>query len=68
MKNGQLGTMRKLELKINNQFITGFSVHLRSGDTGCLIPHFNLLKRITDQNQIRSLPIGDMAVHIKKAI
>jgi hypothetical protein len=35
--NVQLGT--------ENQFVIGFSLHQRAGDTSCLIPHLNRLKK-----------------------
>lgn len=45
MKNGQLKPGYNVQIGTENQFITGFSLHQRPGDTGCLIPHMNLLKK-----------------------
>jgi transposase len=34
-----------LQIGTENQFVVGFSVHQRAGDTSCLIPHLEKLKR-----------------------
>ncbi|WP_188499468.1 transposase, partial [Pullulanibacillus pueri] len=44
MKNGQLKPGYNVQIGTENQFITGFSLHQRAGDPGCLRPHFDLLK------------------------
>ena len=44
MKNGQLKPGYNVQIGTEGQFITGFSLHQRAGDPGCLIPHFELLK------------------------
>ncbi|MBB3854453.1 transposase [Parageobacillus caldoxylosilyticus] len=43
MKNGQLKPGYNVQIGTENQFITGFSVHQRAGDTGCFIPHLEQL-------------------------
>ncbi|TCL53329.1 transposase [Thermolongibacillus altinsuensis] len=43
MKNGQLKPGYNVQIGTENQFVIGFSVHQRAGDTGCLIPHFEQL-------------------------
>lgn len=45
MKNGQLKPGYNVQIGTEGQFITGFSLHQRAGDPGCLIPHFELLAR-----------------------
>jgi transposase len=45
MKNGQLKPGYNVQIGTEGQFITGFSLHQRAGDPGCLIPHFELLKK-----------------------
>lgn len=45
MKNGQLKPGYNVQMGTENQFITGFSVHQRAGDPGCLQPHIELLER-----------------------
>jgi transposase len=45
MKNGQLKPGYNVQIGTEGQFITGFSLHQRAGDPGCLIPHFDLLKK-----------------------
>lgn len=44
MKNGQLKPGYNVQIGTENQFITGFSLHQRAGDPGCLIPHFEILE------------------------
>ena len=39
MKNGQLKPGYNIQTGTENQFVAGFSVHQRPGDSGCLIPH-----------------------------
>jgi transposase len=39
MKNGQLKPAYNTQISTENQFITGFSLHQRPGDTATLIPH-----------------------------
>jgi len=45
MKNGQLKPGYNVQIGTEGQFITGFSLHQRAGDPGCLIPHLDLLKK-----------------------
>ncbi|WP_047155223.1 IS1182 family transposase [Aneurinibacillus tyrosinisolvens] len=45
MKNGQLKPGYNVQIGTEGQFITGFSLHQRAGDPGCLIPHFELLEQ-----------------------
>ena len=44
MKNGQLKPAYNLQVGTENQFVVGFSVHQRPGDSGCLVPHLQKLK------------------------
>jgi transposase len=44
MKNGQLKPGYNVQIGTENQFVVGFSVHQRPGDSGCLIPHLKGLK------------------------
>ena len=44
MKNGQLKPGYNLQIGTENQFVVGFSVHQRPGDSGCLKPHLEGLK------------------------
>ncbi|AHW61397.1 transposase [Draconibacterium orientale] len=41
MKNGQLKPAYNTQISTENQFITGFSLHQRPGDTATLIPHLD---------------------------
>ncbi|WP_407933776.1 hypothetical protein [Draconibacterium orientale] len=41
MNNGQLKPVYNTQISTENQFITGFSIHHRPGDTATLIPHLN---------------------------
>jgi transposase len=43
MMNGQLKPGYNVQIGTENQFITGFSLHQRAGDPGCLLPHFDIL-------------------------
>lgn len=45
MKNGQLKPAYNAQIGTEGQFITGFSLHQRAGDTSCLIPHFEILRK-----------------------
>ncbi len=45
MKNGQLKAGYNVQIGAEGQFITGFSLHQRAGDPGCLIPHLDLMKK-----------------------
>ena len=45
MKNGQLKAGYNVQIGTEEQYITGFSVHQRAGDPGCLQPHLELLER-----------------------
>lgn len=45
MKNGQLKPAYNVQIGTEGQFITGFSLHQRAGDPGCLIPHLDLMKK-----------------------
>ena len=44
MKNGQLKPGYNVQIGTENQFVVGFSVHQRPGDSGCLVPHLEGLK------------------------
>jgi transposase len=46
MKNGQLKPGYNVQIGTENQFIVGFSIHQRPGDTGCLIPHLEHVNHI----------------------
>jgi len=57
LKNGQLKPAYNVQMGTENQFVVGYSLHQRPGDTGCLIPHLEQVKR-----QLGRLPtnvIGD---------
>lgn len=61
MKNGQLKPGYNVQIGTENQFITGFSLHQRAGDPGCLIPHFEILEqygRIKPKNLIADSGYG----------
>jgi len=45
MKNGQLEPAYNVQIRAEGQFITGLSLHQRAGDTGCLIPRFEMLRK-----------------------
>lgn len=45
MMNGQLKPGYKVQIGIENQFITNFSLHQRAGDPGCMFPHLELLEK-----------------------
>ncbi|RXJ02861.1 IS1182 family transposase [Anaerobacillus alkaliphilus] len=45
MRNGQLKAGYNVQIGTEGQIITGFSIHQRAGDPGCLIPHLDLLKK-----------------------
>jgi transposase len=44
MKNGQLKPGYNVQIGTEKQFVVGFSVHQRPGDSGCLKPHLEGLK------------------------
>ncbi|MDP2735020.1 MAG: IS1182 family transposase [bacterium] len=44
MKNGQLKPGYNVQIGTENQFVVGYSVHQRPGDSGCLVPHLKGLK------------------------
>jgi len=44
MKNGQLKPGYNIQMGTENQFVVGFSVHQRAGDTSCLKPHLERLQ------------------------
>ena len=44
MKNGQLKAGYNIQIGTENQFIVGYSIHQKPGDTTCLIPHLEKLK------------------------
>ena len=44
MKNGQLKPGYNVQMGTENQFVTGFSIHQRPGDTSCMKPHLEHLK------------------------
>lgn len=45
MMNGQLKPGYNVQVGTENQFIIGFSLHQRAGDTGCLPAHLDLLEK-----------------------
>ena len=51
LNKGQLKPAYNVQIGTENQFIVGFSVHQRPGDTRCLIPHLDHL-----QQQLGRLP------------
>lgn len=44
MLNGQLKPGYNIQMGTENQFIVGYSIHQRAGDTACLIPHLEQMK------------------------
>jgi len=46
MRNGQLKPGYNVQVGTENQFITGFSVHQRPGDTSCMKEHLKHLKEL----------------------
>lgn len=44
MRNGQLKPGYNVQMGTENQFIVGYSLHQRPGDTACLIPHLEQVK------------------------
>lgn len=44
MRNGQLKPGYNIQMGTENQFVVGFSIHQRVGDTSCLKPHMEQLK------------------------
>lgn len=46
MKNGQLKPGYNVQMGTENQFVVGFSLHQRTVDTTCLVPH---LERVKEQ-------------------
>lgn len=44
MRNGQLKPGYNVQMGTENQFIVGYSIHQRAGDTACLIPHLDQMK------------------------
>jgi transposase len=45
MKNGQLKPAYNIQMGTENQFVVGYSVHQRPGDTGCLVPHLEQFRQ-----------------------
>lgn len=45
MKNGQLKAAYNAQIGTENQFIVGFSIHQKAGDTSVMIPHLEKLKK-----------------------
>lgn len=45
MKNGQLKPGYNVQIGTENQFIIGYSIHQKPGDTTCLKPHIDNLKK-----------------------
>jgi transposase len=45
MRNGQLKPGYNVQMGTENQFIVGFSIHQRPGDTACLISHLEEMKQ-----------------------
>lgn len=47
MRNGQLKPGYNVQIGTENQFITGFSIHRRPGDTACMIDHLEQAKKLS---------------------
>ncbi len=45
MRNGQLKPAYNVQIGTENQFIVGYSVHRRPGDTSCMVEHMAMLKK-----------------------
>lgn len=45
-KNSQTRPGYNIQAGTENQFVVGYSIHQRAGDTGCLIPHLNKLENL----------------------
>jgi transposase len=61
MKNGQLKPGYNIQIGTEDQFITGFSIHQKAGDTTCLIPHFEIFEkynRVKPQNVVADSGYG----------
>lgn len=48
MKNGQLKPGYNVQMGTENQFIVGYSVHQKPGDTSCMKDHLETLENILD--------------------
>lgn len=46
MRNGQLKPGYNVQIGTENQFVTGYSIHQRPGDTSCMKPHLEQLKEL----------------------
>lgn len=46
LKNSQLKPCYNLQIGTENQFIVGYSVHQRPGDTKCMIPHLERVRAL----------------------
>ena len=46
MKNGQLKPGYNVRIGTENQFVTGYSIHQKPGDTSCMKPHLERLKEM----------------------
>jgi len=46
MLNGQLKPGYNVQIGTENQFVVGFSLHQKPGDTTCLIPHLEHLRKL----------------------
>jgi transposase len=57
MRNGQLKPGYNVQVGTENQFIVGYSVHQRPGDTRCLIPHLEHVK--ANLNKVPKTVIAD---------
>jgi transposase len=44
MRNGQLKAGYNIQMGTQNQFVIGYTIHQRAGDTSCLKPHLDYLK------------------------
>ena len=45
MLNGQLKAGYNIQMGTQNQFVLGYSIHQRAGDTGCLKPHLDHVRQ-----------------------
>ena len=49
MRNRQLKPGYNVQIGTENQFITGYSIHQRPGDSACLVPHLEKMRQRLDR-------------------
>jgi hypothetical protein len=49
MRNRKLKPGYNVQIGTENQFITGYSIHQRSGDSACLVPHLEKMRQRLDR-------------------